>query len=287
MTDRPVTHRGGSRRALRVRRTLAVLIVLVGLAVGADYAAAAATESAVSREMRQQLNLVDDPSVRINNFPFLTQAIAGRYRSVDVTADHVPVGPLRDVQVRTQLRDVTAPLSQLLAGSRTVAVREAEGTVRIGAPDVEQLLRARSQAANAPITVDKLYIDGIDDKGLQQAVDDGADPALLRIDPATAARLGGTIELLGQQQPVTIIAELQLAEGEAQIVPRDVRLGDQNAAPLPAPVQRALTSLFTLRLSPGNLPLQVTPTQLRATSGGLEISGLTGRLVLGAGAPTG
>jgi hypothetical protein len=283
MTDRAVAPRAGSHTAVRVRRTLAVLIVLVGLAVGADYAAAALTESAVSREMRTQLNLTDDPSVRINNFPFLTQAIAGRYRSVDVTADHLQVGPLRDVQVRTQLRDVTAPLSQLLAGSRTVAVREAEGTVRIGAPDIEQLLRGRSDV----VTVDKLYIDGIDDKGLEQAVEDGADPALLQIDPATAARFGGTIDVLGKEQPVTIIAELQLAAGDAQIVPRDVRLGDQDATPLPAPVQRALTNLFTLRLSPGNLPLQVTPTRLRATSGGLEISGLTGRLVLGKGAPTG
>ena len=287
MTDRPVGTRGGARTAVRVRRTVAVLIVLVALAVGVDYAAAAATESAVSREMRQQLNLVDDPSVRINNFPFLTQAIAGRYRSVDVTADHVPVGPLHDVQVRTQLRDVTAPLSQLLGGSRTVAVREAEGTVRIGAPDVEQLLRGRSEAIDNAVVVDKLYIDGIDDKGLEQAVEDGADRALLQIDPATAARLGGTVDVLGQQQQVTIIAELQLAAGEAQIVPRDVRLGDQDAAPLPAPIQRALTNLFTLRLSPGSLPLQVTPTKLRATNNGLEISGLTGRLVLGAGAPTG
>ena len=287
MTDRPVASRAGSRTALRVRRTVAVLIVLVGVAIGADYAAAALTESAVSREMRSQLNLVDDPSVRFNNFPFLTQVIAGRYRSVDVTADHVPVGPLRDVQVRTQLRDVAAPLSQLLAGSRTVTVREAEGTVRIGAPDVEQLLRARAEAAGSPVTIDKLYIDGIDDKGLEQAVEDGADPALLQIDSATAARLGGTVEVLGRQQPVTIIAELQLAAGEAQIVPRDVRLGDQDAAPLPAPIQRAVTNLFTLRLSPGNLPLEVTPTRLRATNNGLEISGLTGRLVLGAGAPTG
>lgn len=283
MTDRAVAPRAGSRTALRVRRTLAVLIVLVGLAVAADYAAAAATESVVSHEMRRQLNLADDPSVRINNFPFLTQAVSGRYRSIDVTAEHVTVGPLRDVQVRTQLRDVTAPLSQLLSGSRTVAVREAEGTVRIGAPDIEQLLRGRSSA----VTVDKLYIDGIDDKGLEQAVEDGADPALLQIDPATAARFSGTVEVLGQQQPLTVIAELQLAAGEAQIVPRDVRLGDQDAAPLPAPVQRALTNLFTLRLSPGNLPLQVTPTKLRVSSGGLEISGLTGRLVLGAGSPTG
>jgi DUF2993 family protein len=272
MTDRAVAPRAGSHTAVRVRRTLAVLIVLVGLAVGADYAAAALTESAVSREMRTQLNLTDDPSVRINNFPFLTQAIAGRYRSVDVTADHLQVGPLRDVQVRTQLRDVTAPLSQLLGGARTVAVREAEGTVRIGAPDIERLLPG----------VDKLYIDGIDSSGLEKAVEDGADPALLQLEPATAARMGGTVEVLGQKQQVNIIAELQLAAGQAQIVPRDVRLGDEDADPLPVAVQRTLSRLFTLRLDPGDLPLQVTPARLVASNGGLEISGLTGRLVFGA-----
>jgi hypothetical protein len=276
MTYRAVLPRAGSRTALRVRRTLAVVIVLVALVVGADYAAAALTESAVSRQMRTELNLVDDPSVRINGFPFLTQAIAGRYRSVDVTADHVTVGPLRDVQVRTQLREVTAPLSQLLGGSRTVAVREAEGTVRIGAPDIERLLPG----------VDKLYIDGIDANGLQKAVDDGADRALLQVDPATAARLGGTVDVLGSQQQVNVIAELQLAAGQAQIVPRDIRLGDANTE-LPAPVRRLLSDRFTLRLNPGGLPLQVTPTTLRATNGGLEISGLTGRLVFGAGRSSG
>jgi hypothetical protein len=51
-------------------------------------------------------------------------------------------------------------------------------------------------------------------------------------------------------------------------------------------LQRTLSRLFTLTLDPGALPLQVTPTTLRASSGGLEISGLTGRLVLGAGAPS-
>jgi hypothetical protein len=258
-----------------VRRTLAVLIVLVGLAVGADYGAAALTESAVARQMREQLNLADDPSVRVNGFPFLTQAVAGRYRSVDVTADHVAVGPLRDVQVRTQLRDVAAPLSQLVGGSRTVTVREAEGTVRIGAPDIEKLL---------PGGVDRLSIDGIDRDGLQRAVDDGSDPALLQLDPTTAARLGGTVDVLGQEQQVSVIAELELADGQAQIVPRDVRLGDADADPLPTVVQRTLSRLFTIRLDPGDLPLQVTPTKLRATNGGVEISGLTGRLVLGAGA---
>ena len=232
--------------------------------------------------MRTQLGLADDPSVRINNFPFLTQAISGRYRSVDVTANHVAVGPLRDVQVRSQLRDVSAPLSQMLGdGPRTVTVREAEGTVRIEAPDLERLIR---DAGDVP--VDKLYIDGIDADGLERAVEDGADPELLTLEPATAVRLGGTVDVLGEEQQVTIIAELQLADGRVQITPRDIRLADDDGAQLPVALQRTLSRLFTLTLDPGALPLQVTPTTLRASSGGLEISGLTGRLVLGAGAPS-
>ena len=278
MSQRSVAPR--SRRALRVKRTVAAVVVLCAAAVGVDYGAAALTESVVARQMRSQLSLADEPSVRVNNFPFLTQAISGRYKSVDVTADHVAVGPLHDVQVRSQLRDVSAPLSQMLGdGPRTVTVREVEGTVRIGAPDVERLIR---EAGDVP--VDKLYIDGIDADGLEKAVDDGADPALKSLDPATVIRMGGTVDVLGQEQPVTIIAELQLADGRVQITPRDIRLADGDVQ-LPVALQRTLSRLFTLTLDPGALPLQVTPTTLRATSGGLEISGLTGRLVLGPGAP--
>jgi len=278
MSQRSVAPR--SRRALRVKRTVAAVVVLGAAAVGVDYGAAALTESVVARQMRTQMALTDDPSVRVNNFPFLTQAISGRYKSVDVTADHIVVGPLHDVQVRSQLRDVSAPLSQMLGdGPRTVTVREVEGTVRIGAPDVERLIR---EAGDVP--VDKLYIDGIDADGLEKAVDDGADPALLSLEPATAVRMGGTVDVLGQEQQVTIIAELQLADGRVQITPRDIRLADEDAQ-LPVALQRTLSRLFTLTLDPGALPLQVTPTTVRATSGGLEISGLTGRLVLGPGAP--
>ena len=272
--------RADSHRALRVKRALAIVVLLAAAAVGVDYGAAALTESVVARQMRSQLGLTDDPSVRVNNFPFLTQAITGRYKSVDVIADHVTIGPLRDVQVRSQLRDVAAPLSQMLSGGpRTVTVREVEGTVRIGAPDVERLIRGV-----ADVPVDKLYVDRIDADGLEQAVDDGANPALRSLDPATAVRMGGTVDVLGQEQQVTVIAELQLANGRVQITPRDIRLNDGDT-PMPAALQRSLGRLFTLTLDPGALPLQVTPTTLRATSGGLEISGLTGRLVLGPGAP--
>jgi hypothetical protein len=42
-----------------------------------------------------------------------------------------------------------------------------------------------------------------------------------------------------------------------------------------------LEELFTLRIDPGSLPLEVTPTELRAVNGSLEISGLAEDLTLG------
>jgi hypothetical protein len=259
-----------------MRRLVIALLVLVGLLVAVDFGSAAIAESAVSRQMREQIGLADDPAVRINGFPFLTQALAGEYSSVDVAASRISVGELREVDVTAQLRDVTAPLSMLLgSGPKTLRVDEAEGTVRISAEDLQRLIPG----------VQDLRIESIDAEALQQAVEDGGEESLTRIDPDSAARLVGTSTLLGQELEVSVIAVLELVDGQAQIVPRDIRLGGDDAPALPGPAQRPLQQLFTVRVDPGSLPLQVTPTALRARDGALEISGTAQDLVLGAGSP--
>jgi hypothetical protein len=260
-----------------MKRLALVLVVLVGLLVAVDYGAAALAESAVARQMRDQLGLDDDPGVRINGFPFLVQAISGEYDSVDVDAFRVHVGEFRDLHVHAELRGVQAPLGELLgSGLRRVAVREAEGTVRVLPNDLERLMPG----------IDRMRIETIDDEALEKAVEDGGDPSLREIDPDRAARLAGTATLLGQELPISAIAVLELADGQIRIVPRDVRVGDDDAPPLPAPLQRQLREMFTLRVDPGSLPLDVTPTSLRARDGALEISGITRNLVLGAGGQT-
>ena len=72
-----------------MKRLVVAVLVIVGVLVAVDFAAAALAESAVSREMRQELGLADDPSVNINGFPFLTQAASGHYSSIDVDAQHI------------------------------------------------------------------------------------------------------------------------------------------------------------------------------------------------------
>ena len=171
-----------------MRRLVIALLVLVGVLVVADFGAAALAESAVSRQMRSQLGLADDPSVRINGFPFLTQAVAGEYGSVDVEAQRITLGQLRELGVRAQLRNVSAPLPMLLgSGPKTLQVRAAEGTVRVPANDVQRLMPG----------VQKLRIETVDEGALERAIDDGADVSLGDIDPDQAVRLVGTSTLLG------------------------------------------------------------------------------------------
>jgi hypothetical protein len=258
-----------------MRRVVIGLLVLVGLLVAVDYGSAALAESAVSRQMREQIGLTDDPSVRINGFPFLTQALSGRYRSIDVDASRIRVGQLQELDVSAQLRNVTAPLSMLLSsGPKTLRVGEAEGTVSVSATDVERLVPG----------IKDLRIDSLDEEALRQAVEDGGDPALTRLDPDNVARLVGTGSFLGQETQVSVIAVLQLEGGQAQIVPQDIRLGDDGQA-VPQAIQRTLRQLFTVRIDPGSLPLQVTPTALQANNGQLEISGEARNLTLGAPTP--
>lgn len=266
-----------------VRRLVIALLVLAGLLVAADFGAAALAESAVSREMRTQLGLADDPSVRINGFPFLTQAVGGRYSSVDVDANRISVGELEDLSVSAQLRDVDAPLSMLLSsGEKSLSVREVEGTVRVPASDVERLV---------PDVTD-LRIETLDADALSRAAEEAEDPALAELDPEKTVRLVGTGGLpamlqavLGEQAEITVIAELELADGQIRIVPRNVALGGENTPEIPAAAQRTLTQMFTVRIDPGTLPLRVTPTDLRARNGQLEISGTANDVVLGPGSP--
>lgn len=255
-----------------MRRLVIGLIVLVGLLVAADFGSAALAESAVSRQMRQQIGLADDPSVQINGFPFLTQALSGRYSSIDVDAQRLTVGQFREVELTAHLQDVTAPLSMLLgSGPKSVQVAKAEGTVKIGANDLERLVPG----------VTKVRIESVDSAALTQLAKNGGDSSLAAIDPEKAARIVGTVTLLGQPLEVAVVAVLELSGSKAKIVPRDVRQSDGTALPLPGAVQRAVLAQFAQPLDAGTLPFGAKPTMFQAQDGELVISGTASGLDLG------
>jgi hypothetical protein len=254
-----------------MRRLIITVLVLAAVLVAADFGAAALAESAVSRQMRGQLGLVDDPSVRINGFPFLTQAISGKYPSIDVDATRIPYGTFKELEITAQLQGVTAPLPMLLgSGPKTIEVARADGTVKIDAADLERLV---PQAT-------KVRIESVDKTTLQQAVKNGADPSVGKLDPDHAARLVGTVSFFGASAEVAEIATLQLSKGKADIVPVDVRLSDGTGLPVPSSVQKEILNLFRIPLYDGDLPLNVVATTFRAQDGTLQIGGTARNLTL-------
>ena len=120
-----------------MRKLIIAVLVIVALAVAADFGAAAAAEYTVAKQMRQQLRLASDPSVRINGFPFLTQAVAGHYTAIDKQASGVTADPLHDLDVEATLHDVDAPLTEVSSGDlHSVRAAKVDGLVRIKDTDL-------------------------------------------------------------------------------------------------------------------------------------------------------
>lgn len=242
-----------------MKKAAIVLLVLIGLLVAIDFGTAAAAEYQVSKRLRGHLGLPEDPAVRINGFPFLTQAIAGDYRNVEVTADRVTVARLRNIGVEATLKHVRVPLSELLSGSPdSVHVDEVVGRARIQVTELGKM-----------IDVEDLRIEPVAD-------DDGVTTTPPSTDGSGTGtvKLIGTTEVNGQRTEVAIIGSLELVGGQIQVTAHDVELGGNAASDvLPPALKQQLLRGFTARLDPGALPFTVTPTAIRLENDTLVVEG--------------
>ena len=82
------------------------VVVLVGLFVGADYAARAWADGEVAQRLQPKLGTTAPPTVDVGGFPFIPQAIGGDVSSVRVQADDV--GSTTGERLQVRHLDVTA-----------------------------------------------------------------------------------------------------------------------------------------------------------------------------------
>lgn len=262
-----------------MKRIVIGLLVAIVLLVALDFAAASAAEYQVSHKLRAQLALPDEPAVKINGFPFLTQALAGDYGKVDVSADRLTVGRMHDVGVRAELYHVRMPLREVFTGAPAITVDDAKGSILITHDDLVKQLPGVSKLEIQPVDYGAL------DGALANSEDAAPGSSLTGLTPDQAVRLIATMSVLGQRVDVSVIAALQLAGDQIQISPRDIRIGSgDQATRLPQVVESGLRNLFTVRVDPGTLPFQVAPTTLQAVDNGLLVSGVAHDLVLRSGA---
>lgn len=126
------------------------LLVVLALLVGADRLSLALTQRAVAAQLQSSGSLSSRPSVSVRGFPFLTQALSGRYDDVELSASEVTAGGGRLSRLEASLRGVHVPLSDALSGSvSTVPVDRLRATVLMSYADITAQLRDRRLSVSA------------------------------------------------------------------------------------------------------------------------------------------
>jgi hypothetical protein len=86
-------------RRRRRRWPWITLLVIVLVLVGGDFAAKAYAEDQMASQVQSSLALSGKPNVTIQGFPFLTQAVARTFNTVDVNASNETAGPGGQLQI--------------------------------------------------------------------------------------------------------------------------------------------------------------------------------------------
>lgn len=111
---------------------LAVIVaVLLGVGLLADRAVERWAEGYVADQLTQQAGLAGTPDVDVRGFPFLTQALEGRYDDVRISLTAAELGQ-QGTTADVRLVGVRLPLSTVLSGDvREVPVDRIEGTATL------------------------------------------------------------------------------------------------------------------------------------------------------------
>jgi hypothetical protein len=113
------------RRRHPLRTTIIVLIVIVGLLVGADFGARAYAENRVASQIQQQ-GFPQRPSVTIDGFPFLTQLISRHFGEVQISSANLTEGPLLIQSIQATMNGI-----HIHSGYNGATVSQLTGTINV------------------------------------------------------------------------------------------------------------------------------------------------------------
>ncbi len=256
-----------------MRKLVIAVLVVVGLAVAADFGAAAVAEYTLAQQLRERLALASDPSVRINGVPFLTQALAGRYSAIDIRATGLAVDPLRDVAVEATLHDVDAPLSEVISGDvRSVRAARVDGRVRIKDSDLGRA-----------IGIEDLRIQQPSAQEIKELLPAGTPTGDSTPGNRAAVRMVATTDLATQRTEIIGIGVIELTDDLVRITIVDVRLArdDIGTVNLPREIRQLLRKTLSTDIKPGELPFGVTPTGVSVETGSLIVEGTASNVSMG------
>lgn len=244
-----------------VRKLILGLVVLLGLAVLADFGAAAWSEYRVSRALRQGGQLEADPAVTIHGFPFLLQARDGHYENVEIVADNIETDLLGNITIEANLVGAHAAAGELLDGTiRSVPVDLLYGRVMIEATELGQLYGIPDLQISAPPASKS---DGTGGSG-------GSGPTT-----AGGVVLTGTVPVGPVEATVSVQADLVLDGDLIHIVASDLYFGPEGRADytVPDPLKPAVLGLFTTTIEVQDVPFGIRPTSVEARGSRIVVEG--------------
>jgi hypothetical protein len=219
-----------------VRALLVVVLLLLGLAVAADRFAVGVAEDKVADQLAEQGGVHGTPTVHIAGFPFLTQAVAGRYEDVRISLTAEELGQPAGTRAHVALHGVHVPLSSVLSGSvDRVPVDRIDGT------------------ATLPYALLSAKLGG---------------DASLRAE-GTGLRVTRTVELLGQTVPLTAVGTVTL-DGNQLVI--DVSKAAGAGVDLPGFLVSRASDLLDLRYDLPALPFGLRVTGLAPADDGVHLT---------------
>ncbi|MCW2900776.1 MAG: hypothetical protein JWO67_3041 [Streptosporangiaceae bacterium] len=123
-----------------MRKVLVVILVLlVGGVIAADRLGVRRAQDEIAKQVAAQYHLDQKPAVTIHGFPFLTQAIGGDYKQIDVALGQWTQKDVTVHDAKLRLSGVHAALTDVINGnSSQVTVRTATASAVVPYSEVQK-----------------------------------------------------------------------------------------------------------------------------------------------------
>jgi hypothetical protein len=224
-----------SRRIGCLAAVLVLLGVVLGVLVVVDRVGVGIAEDRVAEQLADRGQLTGTPEVDITGFPFLTQAVSGRYSDVRIHLTAEELGQPAGTRADVSLQGVHVPLSDALSGSvQQIPVDRVDGTATL----------------SYALLADQL----------------GGDTTLTQV--GDGIRLTKSVEVLGFDFPVTAAGTVTL---DGQDVVIDVHDASAGAVDVPDFVLDTADDLLDFRYRVPALPFGLELTGVRPAAGGVDV----------------
>ena len=230
---------------MTVKDALVTFLVLLALAVAADRVSLVVAQHAVALQLQVSGSLSSRPDVTVHGIPFLTQAFAGKYDDVEVSASNVTAGGGRISELDVSLRGVKVPLSDAIAGNvNEVPVDGVRATLLLSYEEMNKQVRDR-----------RLTVSGDGDE----------------------VRVTGTVQVLGRTVAASAISGLKVSGTSVIVTAQRFEVGNKLAD---RAVTAALAGRFDFVIRLGTLPYGLKLTGLKAAPRGVIATAAGGPTVL-------